>query len=70
MAFAAPGGTSKDPSVTKSAERADPVEALIQIANEAQESDAENERRLYDPCPLNGVDLRHGRQLEPALRKS
>jgi hypothetical protein len=27
----------------------DPLEELIRVANEAQERDAEDERRLYDP---------------------
>jgi hypothetical protein len=41
-----------------SSERVDPVEALIQIVNEAQERDAEDERRLYDSCPMSGLDFR------------
>ena len=32
-----------------SLERVDPLEELIRVVNEAQERDAPDERRLYDP---------------------
>jgi hypothetical protein len=48
----------KDSPVQESTKRVDPVETLVQIVNEGQEGDAEDERRLYDPGPLNGLRFR------------
>lgn len=69
--FRGVGGMNKDSWVKKSSEQVDPVEGLIQIVNQSQESDAEDERRLYDPCSLNGLDFQRGSQPQLArLRKS
>jgi hypothetical protein len=46
--FGDSGRDKQKPIEKESLERVDPVEELIHIVNEAQERDAEDERRLYD----------------------
>ena len=43
-------------------------EQLVQIVNEAQERDAEDERRLYDPMPRARPSFPQREQLDPGSR--
>ena len=43
-------------------------EQLVRVVNEAQERDAEDERRLYDPMPAAGLSFAQPRRLDPGSR--
>jgi hypothetical protein len=43
-------------------------EQLVRIVNEAQEHDAEDERRLYDPMPRARPSFPQREQLDPGSR--
>ena len=42
-------------------------EQLVRVVNEAQECDAEDERRLYSPMPIAGPSLSKLGRLDPGL---
>jgi hypothetical protein len=49
-------------------ETADPIDELGRIVNEAQERDAEDERRLYSPMPVAVPSRSKRERLDPGSR--